>query len=229
MQILPSRSYSLTLPYLSLGSTREHRREAERVRMEIQDAGITARQALERADRWDPNWSEDLDPSPKRVLRTSESSGEERSIMVETRDKPGKYQRPSKLVEEHVGHHKSTAYFSKGEVTRIEQTLYGHDGGVEQMTIEVNRKQNTVTYTINETGQFALEPLGYPSSSQTASPDGSSGEVTSRPGGSGPDDVYDEWDNSNRGGGPDDVYDEWDNGRGYYYDGPDGRHSYDPY
>jgi hypothetical protein len=232
MKTLPARSYTLTLPYHSLEAVpREHLREYERVRQELQDVDITARQALERADRWDPNWSDDLDPSPKRVLRTSEAYGEKQSIMVETKDAPGRYQRPTKLVQEKVGQHKSTAYFKNGEVTRVEQTLHGHDGGVEEMTIAVNRKTNTVTYTIHETGEFALEPLGYPSlSSRPDSGESSSGgSYPVGGGGSGPDDVYDEFDNSRRGGGPDDVPNEWDNGRGYYFDGPDGRTSYDPY
>lgn len=229
MSSIPTRSYSLKLPYLDMGSLPpQHRREYERVRLELQDADITARQTLERAERWDPQWSSDLDPDPKRVHRTREAYGEKESIAVETHDAPGKYQRPSKLVQEKAGRHSSTALFNKkGEVTRIEQTLHGHDGGVEEMTIVVNRKTNTITYTIHETGEFALEPLGYP---RSGSASGGSDEVRSdRPGGSGPDDVYDEWDNSRRDGGPDAVYDEWDNGRGYYFDGPDGRTSYDPY
>lgn len=231
MSTLPTRSYSLTLPYLRTAPVeREHRKQSERVHHEIQDAEITARQTLQRAERWDPNWSSDLDPSPKRVFRTSEAHGEKRSIAVETKDGPGDYQRPSKLVEEKEGHHKSTALFNaKGEVTRIDQTLRGHDGGVEEMTIVVNRKNSTITYTIHETGAFALEPLGYPEpatrsrAGEGSMPDSAGGY------GHGPDDVYDEFDNSRRGGGPDHVYDEWDNGRGYYFDGPDGRTSYDPY
>lgn len=232
MSSIPTRSYSLKLPYLDLSSVpREHRREAERVRLELQDVDITARQALENAERWDPYWSEDLDPKPGRVYRTREAYGEKESIAVETNDPPGKCQRPSKLVQQKEGHHKSTALFNKkGEVTRIEQTLQGHDG-VEEMTIVVNRKTNTITYTIHETGEFALEPLGYPRSSSGAgtSQFPSEAESTGSRGGCGPDDVYNEWDNSRRGGGPDEVYNEWDNGRGSYFDGPDGRTSYDPY
>jgi hypothetical protein len=236
MNTVPTRSYSLTLPYhSSTGVPRAHQREYERVRNELQDVDITARQALERAERWQPNWSEDLDPSPKRVFRTSEAHGEKQSLAVETQDAPGKYQRPSKLVQEKEGHHKSTALFNnKGEVTRIEQTLRGHDGGVEEMTIVVNRKTNTITYSIHETGQFALEPLGYPSASSRSGAGSGAGECPEGArdrdrGGSGPDDVYDEFDNSRRGGGPDEVWNEWDNGRGSYFDGPDGRTSYDPY
>lgn len=233
MNTLATRSYSLTLPYLGLGSEPpEHRRESERVRLELQDVDITARQSLERAERWDPQWSDDLDPSPRRVYRTKEAYGEKESIAVETKDPPGKYQRPSKLVQEKEGHHKSTALFNKqGEVTRIEQTLHGHDGGVEEMTIVVNRKTNTITYSIHETGQFALEPLGYP---RPASANSGGSDVPAESGergrgGCGPDDVHDEWDNSRRNDGPDAVYDEWDNGRGSSFDGPDGRTSYDPY
>ncbi len=44
-----------------------------------------------------------------------------------------------------------------------------------------------------------------------------------------PDDVPDEYDNNRDDTGPDAVYDEYDNGRGDFYDGPDGRYSYDPY
>lgn len=233
MNTLPTRSYSLTLPYGNLGAVpRQHMREYERVRNELQDVDITARQALENAERWDRNWSDDQDPSPQRVFRTSEAFGEKESIEVLSNDPAGKYQRPSKLVQEKEGHHKSVALFNKkGEVTRIDQTLQGHDGGVEQMTILVNRKTQTITYSIHETGEFALEPLGYPKSNPSsgggeASPSGGVGEGRR---GSGPDDVYDEFDNSRRGGGPDEVYNEWDNGRGSYFDGPDGRTSYDPY
>lgn len=230
MKTVPSRSYSITMPYHSMKRLPdEHRKAHNRVRSELDSASITARQALRDAERYDRDWSDDLDPSPKRVHRTSEAYGEERSISVETKDKAGKYQRPSKMVEETVGSHKTTAFFEKGEIVRLEQTLHGHDGGVENMTIQVN-KDNTVTYTINETGDFALEPLGYPNqkgNSLSGMP--SSGSGSSSRAGSGPDDVYDEWDNSNRGGGPDDVYDEYDNGRGYTYSGPDGTFSYDPY
>lgn len=219
MQSVPSRSYSLTMPYHSMTPVaREHRREHERVRMELQDAEITARQTLREADRWDRDWGEDLDPSPQRVYRTNESHGEKRSIEVETNDPAGKYQRPSKMIQEKEGSHKTVAYFEDGEIVRLEQRLHGHHGGVEDMTIEVNRDNHTVTYSIYETGEFANEPLGF----QLHSTPGGSG---SGPDGSG----YDEWDNSNRGGGPDEVYNEWDNGRGYYFDGPDGRTSYDPY
>lgn len=47
----------------------------------------------------------------------------------------------------------------------------------------------------------------------------------------GPDDVPDEYDNSDRRGGPDDSSDpDFDHGRGGdSYDGPDGRYEYDPY
>lgn len=191
--------------------------------MELRDADITARQTLRRADRWERDWSEDLDASPQRVHRTSDAYGEQRSVSVETNDEPGQYARPSKLVEEKVGKHKTTAYFEGGEVVRLEQKLHGFDGGVEDMTIEVNKEDHTVTYTIHETGEFALQPLGYQLAGGSSSDD--SGSIPS----GGPDGAYDEWDNSNRGGGPDDVYDEYDNGRGYYFDGPDGRTSYDPY
>jgi hypothetical protein len=233
MSTLPTRSYSLTLPY-HYGSKpvpAEHRRQYDRVRSELESASLTARQTLQEADRWDRDWSDDLDPSPKRVFRTSDAHGEQRTVAVETKDAPGKYQRPSQLVEEHVGHHKSTVLFDKGEVTRLEQFLIGHDGGTEKMLIEVNRKANTIAYTIHETGQFALEPLAYPVPSQrsSASSSSESGSYPAGGGGSGPDDVYDEWDNSRRGGGPDEVYNEWDNGRGSSFDGPDGRSSYDPY
>jgi hypothetical protein len=221
MQTLPSRSFSINMPYHSMEPVpREHRRAYERVRMELQDASVTARQTLQRADRWDRDWTSDLDPSPQRVHRTSDTYGEHRSIEVETQDDPGQYARPSKMIEEKVGKHKTTAFFENGEVVRLEQKLHGHDGGVEDMVIEVN-PDHTVTYTIHETGEFALQPMSYELSS------GPSGSGSG--GGSGPDGVYDEWDNSNRGGGPDSVYDEYDNGRGYYFDGPDGRTSYDPY
>jgi hypothetical protein len=173
MQPLPSRTYNLTMPYHSMKPVpQEHRRAHERVRMELQDAGVTARQTLERADRWDRDWSDDLDPSPQRVHRTSDAYGEERSI-------------------------------------------------------EVNRTDNTVTYTIHETGEFATEPLGYQFAGGPSSSGGGTSSVS--PGGTGPDGVYDEWDNSNRGGGPDSVYNEYDNGRGYTYSGPDGTYSYDPF
>jgi len=216
MQSVPSRSFSITMPYHSMKPVpREHRRAYERVRNELQDADTTARRTLQRADRWDRDWTSDLDPSPQRVHRTSEAYGEKRSVEVETFDEAGPYQRPSKLVEEKVGKHKSTAYFEDGRVVRLEQTLHGHHGGVENMTIQVNPAEHTVTYTIHETGEFALQPSGI--------------EPRDTPSGSGPDDVYDEWDNSDRSGGPDEVYDEWDNGRGYYFDGPDGRTQYDPY
>ncbi len=222
-----SRSYSLTLPYNSLTPVpAQHRRQSERIRCELESASLTARRALDEADRWDREWSDDLDPSPKRVFRTSDAYGEQRTLAVETKDAPGKYQRPSKLVEEKVGHHKSTVLFEKGEVQRLEQLLVGSDGGTEKMLIEVDRKNQTVRYTVHETGGFALEPLGYPSSSIRSRTDSLS---EGGPVGSGPDEVYDEFDNSRRGGGPDDVSNEWDNGRGYYYDGPDGRSSYDPY
>lgn len=215
------------MPYRSMKPVpQEHRRQYERVRMEIQDAEITARQTLERGDRWDRDWSDDLDPSPQRVFRTSDSYGEERSISVETKE-TGTYARPSKMVEEKVGKHKTTAHFEDGQVVRLEQKLHGFDGGVEDMTIEVDRENHTVTYTIHETGEFALQPLQFQLSGDNSS--GQGGTYPSDGNGAGPDGVYDEWDNSNRGGGPDSVYNEWDNGRGYYYDGPDGRTSYDPY
>lgn len=230
MNTLPERSYTFTLPYSRTAPVaREQRKQSERVHHEIQDAELSARRALQQAERWDPNWSSDLDPSPQRVYRTSEAHGEKRAISVETKDGPGNYQRPSRFVEEKEGHHKSTALFdAKGQVTRIDQTLRGHDGGVEEMTIVVNRQTNTITYAIHETGAFALEPIGYPEPA-SRSKAGTSSSEPSTGGGHGPDDVYDEWDNSRRGDGPDHVYNEWDNGRGSYFDGPDGRTSYDPY
>lgn len=231
METLPTRSYSLTMPYFSSQPIApELRREHERVRLEVQDAGITARQALERADRWERDWSEDLDPSPKAVYRTSEAYGEKRSLRVETEDTSGKYQRPSKLVEEKEGKHKSTVLFDKGEVTRIEQSLVGHHGGVEQMTIEVNRATNTIVYSIHETGEFALEPLGFQSPTLQWS-GGAAGPVDSSSGrgGFGPDDVFDEFSQGRPDHGPDAVYSDFDHGRGYTFDGPDGRSSYDPY
>ena len=233
MSSVPTRSYSITLPYSSATpAAREHRREAERVRAELQDASITARQTLERADRWESNWTEDLDPSPNRVYRTSEAYGEKQSIAVETPDAEGPYQRPSKLVQEKEGKHTSTVLFQDGEVIRIDQLLHGSDGGTEKMTIEVNRDNNTVQYTIHETGQFALEPLGFPTSPSvnggSGSPDGV-GYPTGRGYGDGPDDVPDEFDNRRGYDGPDAVYNEWDTGRGSSYDGPDGSFGYDPY
>ena len=230
MPPLPSRSYSITMPFRSMTPVaREHRREYERVRMEVQDAEVTARQTLRQGERWERDWTPALDPSPQRVLRNSDAYGEQRSISVETTDAPGPYAQPSRMVQEKVGHHKTTAHFEGGQVVRLEQRLHGSDGGVEDMTIEVNRDEHTVTYTIHETGEFALQPLGYQISGGSASGGVGGGSSSSPVDGSGPDGVYDEWDNSNRGGGPDSVYDEWDNGRGYYYDGPDGRTSYDPY
>ena len=228
MQALSSRSYSITMPRHSLsGVPQEHRRAYERVRMELQDADISARQTLQSADRWERDWSDDLDPSPQRVHRTSDAYGEERSVTVETQDKPGEYARPSVYVDEKVGKHKTTAHFENGEIVRLEQKLHGSDGGVEDMIIEVDRENHTVTYTIHETGEFAEQPLGFQifsgSTGATGSPSESAG------GHIGPDGVYDEWNNSNRGGGPDEVYHEWDNGRGYTYSGPDGTYSYDPF
>lgn len=193
---------------------------------QISDAEITARTELRSADRYKSDWSNDLDPSAQRVHRTSETFGEQRSISVETTDKAGPYQQPSKMVEEKVGKHKTTAYFENGQVTKLEQVLHGHDGGVENMTIEVNPDTNTVTYTIDESGAFALSPIDFP---VTSAEGGAVSGPEPRPNGSGPDGVYDEWDNSRGGSGPDHVYNEWDNGRGSYFDGPDGRTSYDPY
>lgn len=227
MQTVPTRSYSITLPQYSLsGVPREYRREQARIRSEISDAEITARTELRSADRYKSDWSSDLDPSPQRVHRTSDSYGEQRMIAVETTDEPGPYQQPSKMVKEKEGRHKTTAFFEDGQVVRLEQVLHGHDGGVENMTIEVNNDTNTVTYTINETGEFALSSIDFPVDSSEG---GAVSGPEPRPSGSGPDDVYDEWDNSRGGSGPDHIYNEWDNGRGYYFDGPDGRTSYDPY
>lgn len=229
MSALSSRSYSITMPRHDLsGVPREHRRAYERVRMELQDTEISARQTLERADHWDRDWTSDLDPSPQRVHRTSNAYGEERSVTVETQDEPGRYARPSMFVEEKVGKHKTTAHFENGEIVRLEQKLHGSDGGVEDMTIEVDRENHTVTYTIHETGDFAEQPLGYQIFSGNSG-GGSGSPSESSTGYTGPDGVYDEWDNSNRGGGPDEVYNEWDNGRGYTYSGPDGTYSYDPF
>lgn len=202
------RTYTITLPYGSGEPTpREHRGDEARVRAEMRDAQHTAQDTLSRSEKWESGWTFDLDPSPNRVVRTS-GEGEDQQIVVAEAD--GDMDTPKSLTTANGDRHSMSAQFENGEVVSMTGFLKSDEGGTEEFSIKVNPDNGTLTYTVTETGDMISEPAAFLSSS-------------------GPDDVYDEWDNSRGGSGPDHVYDEWDNGRGYYFDGPDGRTSYDPY
>lgn len=224
MQTTPIRTKQVTMPWGGGQTYNQEQQEiAREVREEIQDAYSTARETLARSEKWEPGWTFDQDPSPARVERTSDEYGQRRSVVAESADPTGKSTSPSFLKTESGG---STleARWSDGQLTSLKSSLES-DIGSADLSIEINPETGTLTYSSTKTGEFAVVrektvPTDYGSGGYDRS---ESGPYV------GPDGVYNEWDNSNRGGGPDSVYNEWDNGRGSYYDGPDGRHSYDPY
>lgn len=207
-----TRTRTITLPWGNGESTaRADRGDEARVRHEIQDARSTASDTLSRSEKYRPGWTFDLDPSPSRVVRTS-SQYEEQMIAVEA-DGPDS-DSPASFLRVNGDSSSTRATFANGELVTLDGFLKT-DEGTEQISIKVN-DNGTLTYSVTETAPEGSDFFTEPYQATSVS--------------SGPDDVYDEWDNGRSDtSGPDAIYNEWDNGRGYYFDGPDGRTSYDPY